>query len=319
MLDSKKSVVEVQNIKKSFGSFKALDGVSLEIKEGELFGLLGPNGAGKSTLAKILTGQLKADSGNVLINNLPLSQNYSKLKSIFSIVPQEPCFYFAFTVKQNLEFFGSLNGLSGKALKERTAFLMAWLNLTQFANRKATNLSGGYQRLLNIALSLLNNPKLLFLDEPTAGLDPTMRQLFWKKLDELRIQGTTICITTHYMDEAQQLCDRIALVVSGKLLMQGTPNSLVKLFGGSRIFVLKLSREIEDSLIKELELALPHYPVAGIKDMLVITFNQFSFLEKAGAINEIILKQNYQVLSSSIKEPDLEDVFIRLTGQGLNV
>lgn len=221
-------ILVVKNINKSFGKSAVLQGINLVLKEKEIFGLLGPNAAGKSTLAKIMIGSLKPDSGSVHYYGKELFSNKNEINKFIALVPQEEYFYRDFSSKRNLEFCGMLYGLKGKELNETVSFLLDWLNLKNFKDVTSSKLSGGYRRLLNMACSLVHSPKIVFMDEPTVGLDPKMRRIFWGKIRELRESGATIVLTTHYMDEAESLCDRIAFVMGGRILDEGNPSEIVK-------------------------------------------------------------------------------------------
>jgi ABC-2 type transport system ATP-binding protein len=224
----KRKVLTAENLRKSYRKKEVLRGLSLSIRQGEIFGLLGPNGAGKSTFTKIATGLEKPDSGEIKYFNKPLAQNLDEVKRKIAVIPQEESFYREFSVEENIAFFGRLYGLRGQELKKRVDHLLEWLELKPFKKMPARYLSGGYRRLLNTACSLVHDPKMVFMDEPTVALDPGIRQMYWKKIKELKKEGKTICLTTHYMDEAEKLSDRIALIVKGKILVQGSPQKLVK-------------------------------------------------------------------------------------------
>ena len=205
----------VHKIHKKFGSFEVLKGASFDVDEGKIFGLLGPNGAGKSTIIKILMGFEEKDSGefSFFLNNRKLTGK--EILERVSIIPQELCFYRAFSSEKNLKTMGALYGLNGKALNERVEFLLEQWNLKRHRKKVSSMLSGGYKRLLNIACGLINDPDIIFLDEPTVGLDPKIRKAFWTKILELKKAGKTIILTTHYMDEAEFLCDEIAVIING--------------------------------------------------------------------------------------------------------
>ena len=310
-------IVQIRSINKFYGNFQALNDVSLDIMQGEVFGLIGPNGAGKSTLAKIMTGLGKADSGTVNFSGAELTANYDKIKGFIAIVPQETSFFYSFTVEQNLKFFGAMYGLTGAELQKRTDYLIEWLGLSSFRKRQAENLSGGYKRLLNIACSLVNNPKVIFMDEPTVGLDPKVREHFWEKIFELKHQGKTICITTHYMDEAEHLCNRIGLISDGKVLLSGTPQELIASFGGVKVLVVKLNKVPEKIIVDAIKGTLKGSDVNAAGNYLIISFLPERALEKIASITEWLVKEGYEIVSSRIKEPDLEDVFMNVTGQQL--
>ena len=309
--------VYVEGISKSYGNFRALDNVSLSIRQGEIFGLIGPNGAGKTTLAKIASGSLKPDSGNVFILGMELGKNYKEIKKNIAIVPQEISCFFDFTVEENIWFFASFYGISGKELRQRVEYLLNWLDLAKFRERKAKDLSGGYKRLLNIACSLVNDPKVIFMDEPTVGLDPKVRQVFWDKILALKEQGKTVCLTTHYMDEAQHLCSDIGLISGGKLLTTGTPFDLVQKFGGLKVLVVKLSRQPESEDVDAMKEALQESEIVAVGNFLIISLLPEKALEKISVITEWLVEQGYEIMSSQLKEPDLEDVFMTVAGERL--
>jgi ABC-2 type transport system ATP-binding protein len=312
-----KPVCLVTNVTKSFGLHKALDNINLVLMEREIYGLLGSNGAGKSTLIKIVTGIMMQDLGNVQYFGQELDKNYSKIKTLFSVVPQDISCYHGFSVYHNLRFFGLMYGLKGEKLDEKIEYLLDWFQLKEFEKKTVADLSGGYKRLVNIACSLLHDPQIIFLDEPTVGLDPTMRRLIWKKIKELKNQGKTICLTTHYLDEAQQLCDRVGLLVNGKLLVSGTPNELIEKFGGVRILIMKLDKIIDEAHAELIKNSFPDSRVEITGSVIVISFSQEHSLEKISILTQWLNDQGYEVASSVIKEPELEDVFLNVTGERL--
>jgi ABC-2 type transport system ATP-binding protein len=304
-------IVSVKNISKSYGAKKVLDNVSFDIEDGEIFGLLGSNGAGKSTITSIILGLEKPTSGEVILFN---SSNTKNINSKIALVPQETAFYKDFTVEANMHFFASIAGLKGTKKKKICDFLIKWLGLENFKDTKSDFLSGGYQRLLNIALSLLNDPKLIFLDEPTVGLDPKMRLMFWDKIKELKDQGKTIILTTHYMDEAQKLCSKVALLKKGKLLTIGNPADLILEYGGIKVIVLKIKDGISENDLKNIKAVLKQDNVLSKNEFLFIPLGQEHSVEKVTGVTEWLMKKGYNILSSTTKEPDLEDVFLNITG-----
>ncbi|MFA5357536.1 MAG: ABC transporter ATP-binding protein [archaeon] len=306
------ALLSVKNVSKSFDGKKVLDGVSLEIEEGEIFGLLGSNGAGKSTLTSIILGLQNPDSGEISLFG---ATGVRRVAEKIALVPQESSFYNDFSVEKNMNFFGSISGLNGKIRNARVDFLLKWLGLDEFRKLKADFLSGGYQRLLNIALSLLHDPQLILMDEPTAGLDPKMRQMFWQKIRELKKGGKTIVITTHYMDEAEALCTRIALLKKGKVLCIGTPEELIKKYGGIKIIIFKMEKSVLPEHIDGIKKALKQESIIERGDLLIIPLEQSHSVEKISAITQWLIDKGYNILSAVTKEPDLEDVFLNLTGE----
>ncbi|MCX6800693.1 MAG: ABC transporter ATP-binding protein [Candidatus Diapherotrites archaeon] len=309
-------LLSIKNVSKIYGQKKVLDNISFDILEGEIFGLLGSNGAGKSTLMSIILGLNEPDSGEISV--FGSAKIHDSIKKI-SLVPQDPAFYADFSVEKNMHFFGSINGLGGAVLEDRINFLLKWLELEEFRETTADFLSGGYQRLLNIALSLIHDPLLIFMDEPTAGLDPKMRQMFWSKIRELKKSGKTVIITTHYMDEAEALCTRIALLKKGALLSIGTPEELIRQYGGIKVVIFKMEKNVSQADIESIKKALKQESVIERGNLLIIPLQQAHSVEKIAAITQWLIDKGYNILSAMTKEPDLEDVFLNITGEKMVV
>ena len=233
-------VITIDNVCKNYKSKKALDNVSLAIKQGELFGLLGVNGAGKTTLIKILCGLTKKTSGTVTINNFNLDKDIDKIKEIIDISPQETSVANNLTVKENLEFFANIyNNNDVKTINE----IIDIFNLNEVLNQRAKSLSGGYKRRLSIAIALISKPKILFLDEPTLGLDVFARRELWNIIKKLK-KNITIILTSHYLEEIENLCDRVAILSNGKLLKTGTIEEIKQVTN---------TQNFEDAFIKLVE------------------------------------------------------------------
>lgn len=215
-------IITINNVCKNYKTKKALDNVSLKIEEGELFGLLGVNGAGKTTLIKILCGLTKATSGDIIVDNYNLDKDIDKIKEIIDISPQETSVANNLTVKENLEFFASIYD---KNNKDNINEVVETFKLNEVLNQKAKTLSGGYKRRLSIAIALISKPKILFLDEPTLGLDVFARRELWGIINKLK-KSVTIILTSHYLEEVESLCDRVAILSKGKLLKVGTINEI---------------------------------------------------------------------------------------------
>jgi ABC-2 type transport system ATP-binding protein len=306
------ALLSIKNVSKLYGQKKVLDNISFDILEGEIFGLLGSNGAGKSTLMSIILGLNEPDSGEISI--FGSAKIHDSIKKI-SLVPQNPAFYADFSVEKNMRFFGSINGLGGTVLEDRINFLLKWLELEEFRETKADFLSGGYQRLLNIALSLIHDPLLIFMDEPTVGLDPKMRQMFWSKIRELKKSGKTIIITTHYMDEAEALCTRVALLKKGALLSMGAPEELIRQYGGIKVVIFKMEKNVSQADIESIRKALKQESIIERGNLLIIPLQQAHSVEKIAAVTQWLIDKGYNILSAVTKEPDLEDVFLNITGE----
>jgi ABC-2 type transport system ATP-binding protein len=216
-------IVVARDLEKSYGSVHAVRGVSFEVKRGEVFGLLGPNGAGKTTILEMIEGMLPIDRGNVTVDGVDVSQHPERVRASLGIALQKSAFFERLTLAELLGLFADLYG------KQRQADqLLGRVGLQELARRQVKTLSGGQQQRFAVAVALVNDPALLFLDEPTTGLDPQARRSLWDLIDLLRRQGRSIVLTTHYMDEAQQLCDRVAILDSGKILALDAPMTLVQ-------------------------------------------------------------------------------------------
>src|SRR5258708_5719445 len=215
-------VLEVKNLRKSFGPIPAVDDVSFVVRSGECLGLLGPNGAGKTTTISIITGLLKADAGEVLIEGRPLSGDTDPLKQKLGLVPQEIALYEPLTGYDNLRLFGALYGLEGKTLEQRMDEALKVVGLADRAKEKIRGFSGGMKRRLNLAAALMHNPQILLLDEPTVGVDPQSRNAIFENIEELKKRGKTLVYTTHYMEEADGLCDRLIIIDHGKVIAHDT-------------------------------------------------------------------------------------------------
>ena len=234
------NIITIDNVCKNYKSKKALDNVSLSIKQGELFGLLGVNGAGKTTLIKILCGLTRKTSGTITINNFNLDKEIDKIKEIIDISPQETSVANNLTVKENLEFFASIyNNNDVKTINE----IVDIFNLNEVLNQRAKTLSGGYKRRLSIAIALISKPKILFLDEPTLGLDVFARRELWNIIKKLQ-KNITIILTSHYLEEIENLCDRVAILSNGKLLKTGTIEEIKQITN---------TQNFEDAFIKLVE------------------------------------------------------------------
>ncbi len=230
-------MIRIQNLRYSYPSspHPSLKDISLEIGEGSLFGLLGPNGAGKTTLLSILSGLLPCPPGQVWINDLDLAQPGTLQRTRLALVPQEYAFYLPLTVQQNLEFFAGVQGLNQQQRQQRIARAAAQTGLSERLGDRAGNLSGGLKRRLNLAIGLLNEPRLLLLDEPTVGIDPHSRHFILQTIAALNAQGTTVIYTSHYMEEVESLCDRIAIVDHGEIRLQGELQALLEKQGSERL------------------------------------------------------------------------------------
>jgi len=226
----KDAAIIIENITKKFEDVTAVDGLSLVVNKGELFGLLGPNGAGKTTTINILCGLLKPTTGSVKVGGYDALKEPSKIKELIGVSPQETAVYPHLTGKENIELFANLHAMPKEKLKRNVDDLLRKLSLRDHAKRRTGKYSGGMMRRINLAMALVHDPEIAFLDEPTVGMDPQSRRAVWDFIRELRKQNKTVLLTTHYMEEAEELCDRVGIIDNGKLISLGTPQQLKRQF-----------------------------------------------------------------------------------------
>lgn len=274
-------MILLTNVSKSYGKTKAVDSLTLEIKKGEIFGLLGPNGAGKTTTVKILTTLTKPDSGSCFIDGIDVIKNPHNIKKIIGVVPQENNLERELTVYENLLIYGMLHKV--KNLKEKIEKILYTMELHDKKDSIVTTLSGGLQRRLLLARALLTEPKVLFLDEPSIGLDPHIRRQLWQIIRKIKVEGRTVLLTTHYIEEAEALCDRVGILSHGKLIALGTPS--------------ELKRDVGEYVVE--------------------------FIDKDGNFSSEICQSRQQAYELArlkhdgvtIRRANLEDVFVKLTGE----
>ena len=306
-------IIEVQDLEKSFNGIKAVDGISLKIRKGELFSLLGPNGAGKSTTIRMLTTVLKPTNGDARIKDYSLIKEKNKIKPLIGVCPQENVIFKALTAEDNVEFVGRMHGMDPVDIKKRTNTLLEKMNI---AGRKkpSKTFSGGMKRRLNLVMSLIHQPQILFLDEPTAGLDPQARRLVWDFIKDLKNTGVTIILTTHDMLEADALSDHIAIMDLGKIIAFGTLEELKS--SSSNGNILEFSFSSRDELIQAKSKLERITNVKNISEMdnnkLIISFTGGVMTFKREILREI---ESFKALH--FREDSLEDIFLKLTGRGL--
>jgi ABC-2 type transport system ATP-binding protein len=243
------NALSIENLTKKFDDKVALDGLCLQIQKGELFGLLGPNGAGKTTTISILCGLIKPTSGNAQILGYDIQKEAGKVKEQIGVCIQETAIYPYLTGTENLELFGNLHLMDKKTLKTRSTMLLEKMGLKEDAKRRASKFSGGMKRRLSLALALIHDPEIAFLDEPTVAMDPQSRHAVWGFIQEQKTKGKTIILTTHAMEEAEQLCDRIGIIDHGKLIALGTPKELIAKAGVKNleeVFIQLTGRNIRE-------------------------------------------------------------------------
>ncbi|MFB2937367.1 ABC transporter ATP-binding protein [Aerosakkonemataceae cyanobacterium BLCC-F154] len=291
----------IEKINKSYGKRQVLQNLNLQINFGEIYGLLGPNGAGKTTTINIICNLLKADSGTIQINNQPVSE---KSKAIIGVAPQENLLYQGLSCKENLNFFAQIYGLGGKLRQLQVEKCLADVNLSDRANSPVETLSGGMKRRLNIAVALVHQPKLLILDEPTTGLDIEARYHIWELIHNLKNQGITILLTTHLLDEAERLCQKIGILKNGRILAEGTLSELQNLIPAKEIVTIETEEE-EKAIARATELGFTHRRYG----------NKLAFwLPKTLELKEIIATFDNISLASISRQPiTLEHIYLEVT------
>ena len=307
-------MIQVERLYKRFGELIAVDGVSFDVEDGEIFGLLGPNGAGKTTSINMICGVLKPDGGRVLIDGQDIWLKAREVKRALGVVPQEIAVYEDLTARDNLNFWGSLYDLKGADLKSRVDEALTRVGLADRADSKVKEFSGGMKRRLNLCMGLLHRPKFLLLDEPTVGIDPQARLNILEVIREVAAAGTTVLYTTHYMEEAQDLCDRIAILDHGKVLNVGTLQELTRLAGEAE--VLRLSGTFSENQVRESFEGFTGLRMLNASDgvaMLAVESGGPGLLE----VLPKVLEMDLGFSDVSIQRPDLQTVFISLTGRDL--
>lgn len=227
--------IAVQNLVKRFGNITAVNNLSLAVPKGELFGLLGPNGAGKTTTINVLSGLLPPTSGSVKVGGFDVGKEPRKVKALIGVCPQDTAIFDYLTGRENIEFFGSLHGIPRETMTKNTAMLLEKMGFQEDADRRVKTFSSGMRRRINLAMALVHDPKIAFLDEPTVGMDPQSRRAVWDFIRELKTHKKTVILTTHYMEEAEELCDRVGIIDYGKLIALGAPRQLMEQYKTSNL------------------------------------------------------------------------------------
>lgn len=313
--------IEVDSVTKRFQDTVAVDNVSMKVARGELFGLLGPNGAGKSTLTKMLSGMINSTSGIIKVGGYNIRDDPMKVKESLGVVPQDIVLYDYMNARENLAFFGRLYGLSGSKLRNRIEELLKFTQLDEKAvKRHISTYSGGMKRRVNIAAALLHEPQVMLLDEPTAGLDPKNKLALWEIIQTLHKEGKTIVLTTHMMDEAEELCNQVAIMDKGKIIALGSPRQLIKKVKVENTITV-VPDKIPPKLIEVVQ------KISGVKS----SYRAYDENEKIEALKIIteraedilpdvvsaIATEGTKILSVQLSRVTLEDVFILLTGRSL--
>lgn len=306
-------MIRVDGLVKRYGAHTAVDGLSLAIEPGEIYGLLGPNGAGKTTTLSVVSTLLEPTEGAVTIAGFDSRREAGRIKAVCGFVPQDLALYPTLSARDNLSFFGRLYGLGGARLRARVAQVLEDVGLTDRADDVIDTFSGGMKRRVNLAAALVHEPRVLFLDEPTVGVDPQSRNHIFETVERLAGEGTTVLYTTHYMEEAERLCDRVAVMDQGRILVEGAPAQLVAAQGGG---VIQVGVRDPSPGLAERVGALPCVTRVQLTDhtlSLRTCGSSAALAPVIGALNE----SGVAINSVSILEPNLETVFLQLTGKQL--
>ena len=309
-------ILEVRNLVKNYGSTAAVKGVSFNIEEGEIFSLLGPNGAGKTTTISVLSTLLAPTSGDVRVGGHSVVSEPMKVRNLIGVVPQDMALYEDLTARENLTFWGQMYNLGGKALNARIDQVLEQIGLKDRAKQRVKTFSGGMKRRVNIGVGLLHQPRLLFMDEPTVGIDPQSRRAILDSVKDLNRQGMTVLYTTHYMEEAQELSDRVGIIDHGDLIALGTQSELTRQVGEYEALQLHIG-EMDDSEA----LAQALRGVEGVVRADVIDHNITVITPDAERILAPVVsranERGIRIHTVTIQEPNLEAVFLHLTGRAL--
>ncbi|HLJ47612.1 MAG TPA: ABC transporter ATP-binding protein [Bryobacteraceae bacterium] len=302
------SALRIEGLVKRFGDLTAVAGISLQLTTGECLGMLGPNGAGKSTLIRCITGRVIPDAGGVSVFDTP-ADSASARRSL-GWVPQELALYSRLTCRENLETFGKYHGLGRADLKAAVVWCLEWAALTDRADDTVSSLSGGMKRRLNMAAGLIHRPKVILMDEPTVGVDPQARNRIFEMIESLRGEGISIIYTTHYMEEAERLCDRIAIIDHGKIIAEGTKDELVRNAFEGRSEVLARFERVDDAVVAWVEARGGHVD-NGLAHFSVERATDIAGLLDAAA------RSGHDLADVSLRKPNLESVFLHWTGREL--
>ena len=307
--------IKIDHLKKSFHQLQAVRGIDLTVQKGEIFSLLGPNGAGKSTTISMLCGLLMPDEGDAVIFGHSIRKDTVAAQQSLGVVPQEIAIYGDLSARQNLMFWGRMMGLKGAVLKTRVNEVLEIIALTDRQNEESGKYSGGMKRRLNIGIALLHRPALLVLDEPTVGIDPQSRRKILDSVKALRDQGTTVLYTTHYMEEAEELSDRVAIMDEGKIIACGTRPELVRLVGEQDQITLSVDLA-GDEFIRSIQESMPDVKATRMDEHTVEVLAHSG----NGKLADLILlanRQQVKVSAVEVREANLEMVFLHLTGKAL--
>ena len=302
-------MIEAHDLTKTYGDFVAVDHVGFSVEAGESFGLLGPNGAGKSTTMRMIGGNSLRTSGSLTVLGMDPEEQGPEVRAHLGVVPQEDSLDEELRARDNLIVYGRYFGLPLSFLRPKAAELLEFAQLSEKASEKVQALSGGMKRRLTIARGLINEPRILLLDEPTTGLDPQARHILWDRLFRLKEQGVTLVLTTHFMDEAEQLCDRLSVMDHGQIVAEGSPRELIRRFSSREVAEVRFGSERNAEVEPHLRALAERVEVLPDRVLL--------YADDGEAILDEIGRRGLTPLTSLVRRSSLEDVFLRLTGRSL--
>ena len=304
-----KPLVHARGLTKKFGDFTAVNGIDLDVVKGESFGLLGPNGAGKSTAMRMIGATSQRTSGDLTILDKDPEKFGPQIRAHLGVVPQQDNLDTHLTVSENLYIYGRYFGLSRKFVKNKIEELLVFAQLEEKRNSKVESLSGGMKRRLTIARALVSEPEILMLDEPTTGLDPQARHILWDRLFRLKEDGVTLLLTTHFMDEAEQLCDRLVVMDKGSIMAEGSPAQLIKDYATKEVLEVRFGSERNAGMADDLRQLCDR--IEELPDRILM------YTEDGEELLERVYKKDFHPKTSLVRRSSLEDVFLRLTGRTL--
>ena len=302
-------LISARGLTKKFGDFVAVNGIDFDVQKGESFGLLGPNGAGKSTTMRSIGATSQRDSGTITILGKDPEKNGPQIRAHLGVVPQQDSLDMHLTVVENLYIYGRYFGLPRKFVKGKIEELLSFAQLEEKRDAKVETLSGGMKRRLTIARALVSEPEILMLDEPTTGLDPQARHILWDRLFRLKEQGVTLVITTHFMDEAEQLCDRLIVMDKGNIMAEGSPASLIKDYSTKEVLEVRFGSDRNQEVANKLRSMCER--TEELPDRILM------YSDDGEALLEQIYSAELHPKTSLVRRSSLEDVFLRLTGRTL--
>lgn len=303
------ALIHARGLSKKFGDFTAVDSIDFDVEKGESFGLLGPNGAGKSTTMRIIAATSRRTSGTITILGRDPEEHGPQVRAHLGVVPQQDNLDTELTVTENLYIYGRYFGLKKKFITQKVEELLAFAQLEEKRDVKVDALSGGMKRRLTIARALISEPDILMLDEPTTGLDPQARHILWDRLFRLKEDGVTLIITTHFMDEAEQLCDRLVVMDKGKIMAEGSPSDLIKRYSTKEVLELRFGSDRNQEVAPTLKAMCER--MEQLPDRLLM------YVDDGEALLEEITAKKLHPTTSLVRRSSLEDVFLRLTGRSL--